>query len=158
VTGVQTCALPIYQMLSCSWTPITPWDSPRECTDDELLAKLRAVASGLEPGLPMIFNLHSPPLKTGLDDAPEVSFDLKVKSVGGYPKLTAVGSRAVRKLIEDWQPLLALHGHIHESRGRARIGRTVCVNPGSSYSLGTLDGCIVKLRANTEPRIQLVRA
>ena len=53
--------------------------------------------------------------------------------------------RAVRQLIEEYQPLLALHGHIHESRGEARIGRTLCINSGSEYNSGRIHGVTVKL-------------
>jgi Icc-related predicted phosphoesterase len=51
----------------------------------------------------------------------------------------------VRQIIEEAQPLLSLHGHIHESRGVTRIGRTVAINPGSDYGSGHLDGCLVHL-------------
>ena len=52
---------------------------------------------------------------------------------------------------------IALHGHIHESRGVTKLGSTVCINPGSSYSEGTLDGCIVTLRGNKVRSTQLIR-
>ncbi len=68
-----------------------------------------------------------------------------------------VGSIAIRRLIAEVQPLLALHGHIHESRGVAKIGRTVCVNPGSSYAEGVLDGCLVTLRGDKVHQTQIVR-
>jgi Icc-related predicted phosphoesterase len=57
--------------------------------------------------------------------------------------ITGVGSKAVRRAIETYQPILSLHGHIHESRGVATIGRTVCINPGSEYPDGVLRGAIV---------------
>jgi Icc-related predicted phosphoesterase len=41
--------------------------------------------------------------------------------------------------------MLALHGHIHESRGEARLGRCLSLNPGSEYSDGVLRGVIVTL-------------
>ena len=53
-----------------------------------------------------------------------------------------VGSTAVRAAIEEHQPALSLHGHIHESRGNCRIGRTLCINPGSSYEQGDLLGAV----------------
>jgi len=48
-----------------------------------------------------------------------------------------VGSAATRRFLEDRQPLLSLHGHIHESRRRAASGKrpsakTVCIQPGQS--------------------------
>jgi Icc-related predicted phosphoesterase len=146
-----------YQMLSCSWVPPTPWNSPRECTEDELLAKLCPLVERARPGVPLIANLHSPPYRTGLDEAPELRPDLSVVTVGGQPKMVPVGSTAVRALIEEAQPLVALHGHIHESRGVARIGRTTCINPGSTYGEGVLDGCVVTLRGDSIRGTQLVR-
>ena len=146
-----------YQLLSCSWTPPTPWNSPRECAEEELLAKLRPLVAQLRPGVGTIFNLHSPPYRTGVDEAPELKPDFSVVTVGGQPKMIPVGSRAVRTVIEEVQPLVALHGHIHESRGVARIGRTACINPGSTYAEGVLDGCIVALRGDKVRNVQIVR-
>jgi uncharacterized protein len=54
----------------------------------------------------------------------------------------------VRRAIERFQPLAALHGHIHESPGMNRIGRTLCVNPGSDYHTGRISGCLVTLRGH----------
>jgi len=146
-----------YQMLSCSWAPTTPWNSPRECSEEELLAKLRPLVAQVQPGVPLIFNLHSPPYRTGIDEAPELRPDFSVVTVGGQPKMIPVGSHAVRTLIEEVQPLVALHGHIHESRGVAKIGRTACINPGSTYGEGVLDGCIVTLRDDIVRGTHLVR-
>jgi hypothetical protein len=57
-----------------------------------------------------------------------------------------VGSTSVRTAIERVQPLLGLHGrHIHESRGAVPIGRTLALNPGSSYEEGVLQGALVTL-------------
>jgi Icc-related predicted phosphoesterase len=56
-----------------------------------------------------------------------------------------VGSTAVRQVIERYQPALALHGHIHEARGTKRLGKTLCINPGSSYEQGQLLGAVVNL-------------
>ncbi len=146
-----------YQVLSCSWTPATPWRSPRECSEEELLAKLRPLVAQLRPDSPVIFNLHSPPYRTRIDEAPELREDFSVVTISGQPKMIPVGSIAIRRLIAEVQPLLALHGHIHESRGVAKIGRTVCVNPGSSYAEGVLDGCLVTLRGDKVHQTQIVR-
>ena len=59
--------------------------------------------------------------------------------------ITGVGSSAVRDSIVAYQPMLSLHGHIHESRGEARIGKTLALNPGSEYSEGVLRGVILTL-------------
>jgi Icc-related predicted phosphoesterase len=55
------------------------------------------------------------------------------------------GSTAVRDAIERHQPALSLHGHIHEARGSTRLGRTLCINPGSSYEQGQLLGAVIDL-------------
>ena len=63
----------------------------------------------------------------------------------GSPVITGVGSSAVYEALERYQPILSLHGHIHESRGEAKIGKTLALNPGSEYSEGILRGAIVTL-------------
>ena len=144
------------QMLSSAWANPTPWDSPRELPEDQLFETLSKVAADLEPNVPAIFNLHCPPYDSGLDLAPELTEDLQVVSDGGEPRLVPVGSRAVRRLIEDYQPVLGLHGHIHECRAAVKIGRSLCVNPGSAYAEGVLDGVIVDLAPNGIQGHQLV--
>jgi len=59
--------------------------------------------------------------------------------------MSNVGSTAVRKAIETHQPMLGLHGHIHDSKGMCRIAKTLCLNPGSEYVDGVLRGIIVDL-------------
>jgi Icc-related predicted phosphoesterase len=144
------------QMLSCSWTNPTPWDSPREEAEEALLERLHGLAAQLDPGLTTIFNLHCPPHGTQLDRAPELTADLKVVLDGGEPRIVSVGSIAVRTLIEEVQPVLSLHGHIHESKAIAKIGKTTCVNPGSAYSEGVIDGAVIDLRKDRVRSCQLV--
>ncbi len=60
-------------------------------------------------------------------------------------KFIHTGSTAVRNSIEKHAPLLGLHGHIHESKGFVRLGRTLCLNPGSEYADGILRGALVIL-------------
>jgi Icc-related predicted phosphoesterase len=92
-----------------------------------------------------IFNLHCPPFKSGLDEAPAIDADLRL--LHGGRALRPVGSTAVREAIERHQPLISLHGHIHESKGAVKIGKTLSINPGSSYEEGMLMGAIVQLDA-----------
>jgi uncharacterized protein len=143
-------------MISSAWANPTPWDSPRELPEDELLERLDKLASELDPEVPAIFNLHCPPYDSGLDVAPELTADLRVVREGGEPKSIPVGSTSVRALIERYQPMLALHGHIHESRAVTEIGRTVCINPGSAYSQGVLDGTVVEINNGKVVSYQLV--
>ena len=58
-----------------------------------------------------------------------------------------VGSTAVRDAILTHQPLLSVHGHIHESRGVKQMGRTLAINPGSVYGDGVLQGAVIDLDA-----------
>ena len=39
-----------------------------------------------------------------------------------------------------------IHGHIHESRGTFKLGKTLCINPGSEYTEGILRGSLIELR------------
>ncbi|MGH2750477.1 MAG: metallophosphoesterase family protein [Actinomycetota bacterium] len=144
------------QMISSAWTNPTPWDSPRELPEDELYDRLAKLVAEVDPDAPAIFNLHCPPHDSGIDRAPELTGDLRVVTEGGDPKMIPVGSRAVRRLIEEHQPLIALHGHIHEARGIAHIGRTLCINPGSMYGEGVLDGALIDIREGEVAAHQLV--
>jgi Icc-related predicted phosphoesterase len=99
--------------------------------------------AGLRNPRASIFNIHVPPFGSMLDDAPDLDENLRPKLAGNAVR--PVGSRSLRQAIEKHQPLLGLHGHIHESRGAARIGRTLCINPGSMYEQGSLNGALVQL-------------
>jgi Icc-related predicted phosphoesterase len=133
------------EMLSCGMANPTPWNSPRELPEEELAAHLEELASQLQDPGRSVFNLHVPPKGTALDQAPELDSTLKPVVRGGAVSMTSAGSQAVRELIERYQPLVALHGHIHESRGMTKIGRTVCINPGSEYGEGVLHGALMVL-------------
>ncbi len=101
--------------------------------EGEIEKDLEALAGRVNPGK-SVFVFHAPPFNTRLD----------MLYNGSH-----AGSRAVRGFIEKHQPLLTLHGHIHESPVvsgdfRDRIGRTLCINPGSgnmvSLDSGNLEG------------------
>jgi Icc-related predicted phosphoesterase len=132
-----------YEMLSLGWSNPTPWNTPRECSEEDLTTKIDVLARQIQDLSRAIFNIHVPPYGTGLDAAPELDGDMRLKRGGAISK--SVGSTAVRDAILEHQPLLSLHGHIHESRGIHRLGRTLCINPGSSYSDWQLQGVIVDL-------------
>lgn len=135
-----------YAMLSLGYSNRTPFDSPRELDEQELYRRIDALAQKLDDPSRAIFNLHVPPYDSGLDMAAELDDDLAVVMSGSEPKMIPVGSTAVRELIERYQPLLSLHGHVHESAGATRIGRTLCINPGSDYHTGRISGCLLQLR------------
>lgn len=137
-----------HAMISLGYSNRTPWDSPRELDEDALYRRIDALAAQLEDPDRAIFNLHVPPYDSTLDNAAELDENFGVVMLGGEPKIIPVGSTAVRELIERYQPLLALHGHVHESAGAKRIGRTLCINPGSDYHTGRIAGCLIALRGS----------
>jgi uncharacterized protein len=134
-----------FSMISCGWSNRTPWDSPREMDEDDLDQHIEKLAVQVPDPRRAVFNLHVPPAGTAIDRAPVLDGSLKPVVKGGAVLMESVGSVAVRRVIERHQPLLSLHGHIHESRGAVRIGRTLCINPGSEYADGILLGALVEL-------------
>ena len=135
-----------HEMITSGWSNRTPWNTYREEDEPQLAVRYQAMISGLKDPHNAIFNIHVPPYNSNLDEAPELDDQLRPKYAGNALKPT--GSTALRKAIEQSQPLLGLHGHIHEGRGSARIGKTLCINPGSMYEQGVLLGTIVKLSRN----------
>ena len=134
-----------HELLSLGWSNETPWHTARELDEDGLYERINSLAVQLERPRSAIFNIHVPPYDSGLDTATELDETLKPVLIGGQPHEIPVGSTAVRQLIKEYQPALALHGHIHESRGIVGIGHTVCINPGSNYGTGRIDGAVVVL-------------
>jgi hypothetical protein len=134
-----------YEMISTGWSNPTPWKTPRECSEEELWQKIEKMAAQVNDVKNAIFNLHVPPIDSGLDTCPKLDENLKPVIAGGEMVMMGGGSSSVRKAIEKYQPLLGLHGHIHESKGFVKIGQTLCLNPGSEYSEGILRGALVEL-------------
>jgi len=134
-----------HEMVTLAYSNITPWNSPRECTEDELAEKIQRMVSQVKDIQNCLFNFHCPPYNAHIDLAPRLDETLKPVSRGGQIEMVPVGSVAVRSAIEKHQPLLGLHGHIHESKGAEKIGRTLCLNPGSEYTEGILRGVIIDL-------------
>ena len=139
-----------HTMITVGLSTPTPWDTPREASEEEI-ARVIEAAAGAVPDLDRcVFNLHCPPKDTPIDTC----LKLEIRP-GELPRPIREarpvrhdwrGSRAVREAIERYQPLVGLHGHIHESGGRFRIGRTQTFNPGSEYVQGVLQGVIVTLK------------
>jgi uncharacterized protein len=160
--GVESCEGIVvefdgYSMISLGYSNPTPFDSPRELSENEIYLRIQKMVEGVPDLSRCIFNLHAPPYDSRLDTAPVLDEDLTVVMAGSEPKTAPVGSSAVREAIEEFQPLLALHGHVHESAGATRIGRTLCLNPGSDYHTGLISGCLCSLR-EAEVRHQFVTA
>ncbi len=134
---------PKIDMLTFGGTNPTPWDTPREYPEDQLLQKLEDLVRLVPDPQKCIFSLHAPPYGTKLDVAPKLSKDLRMESgLGGSP-FQNVGSTAVRTIIEKYQPLVGVHGHVHECAGKDRIGKTFIFNHGSEYAQGVLRGIIL---------------
>lgn len=135
-----------HEMVSLGYSNLTPWNLPGDLPEEILASKMESLVSLVNNIGNCIFNIHVPPHNTLLDIAPKLDKDLRpVLTPGGEPEMVNVGSTAVRHAIEKHQPLLGLHGHIHESRGYSKIGRTYCFNPGSEYRIGVLKGVILNL-------------
>jgi Icc-related predicted phosphoesterase len=135
-----------HEMVSSGWTNPTPWDTHREEPDDALLTRIEAVIAQAKNPSNAVFNLHAPPYGSGLDEAPELTKDLRPAYAGR--SLVPVGSKSVLKVIEKYEPLLGLHGHIHEGKGTRKFKKTLCINPGSMYEQGVLHGAVVELKPN----------
>jgi Icc-related predicted phosphoesterase len=132
-----------HEMINEGYSNPTPWHTHREMDEDSLFEVIRQQAEQVKDMQNAIFNLHVPPYNSRLDDAPLL--DENLVPVDGGRTYAPVGSKAVRKAIEMFQPLLGLHGHVHEAKGSINIGRTLCLNPGSTYTEGVLSGYLVLL-------------
>jgi uncharacterized protein len=147
---------PGMEMLSTGYTNVTPWNTHREYTEDQIRDHLAAMTGRLSNPETAIFNIHVPPHNSRLDTAPLIGQDLKVKTSAGAQVTAPVGSVAVREAIETVQPLLSLHGHIHESGGSVKIGRTTAINVGSEYGEGVLRGVLLTIGDGKLLRYQAV--
>ena len=149
-----------HPMISLGWSNETPWQTPRETTEEHLAELIAQTASQLRDPENAIFNLHVPPKDSTLDTCPKLdtsSWPPKPVMVGGEIITFGAGSSAVAEAIRRYQPLVSLHGHIHESTAVTTIGRTTCINPGSEYQDGALLGAIVAMRPNEIVNYQLTR-
>ena len=145
-----------HEMISTGWTNPSPWKTTREESDEKLETRLEEYISKLRDPKSAIFNFHAPPYQSKLDDAPLLDKDLNPILQAGRVVMVPVGSKAVRAMIEKYQPLLGLHGHIHEASGSIKIGRTHCVNPGSEYAEGILRAFLIEFDAHKIFRLQRI--
>jgi Icc-related predicted phosphoesterase len=134
-----------HEIITSGWTNPTPWNTERECSEEELATRLESMFAQVQDMERCIFNIHVPPNNSKIDICPKLDENMKVVYDMGNPVMAPAGSTAVREAIERLQPLMGLHGHIHEGRGETKIGRTLCLNPGSVYSEGVLNGLLVTL-------------
>lgn len=101
--------------LGVGGSPPTPFSTPFEVTEEEMLEALNHASANLGGGRWIVLVLHTPPFNTGLD-----------KTGRGRH----VGSVSVRRFIEETKPSVVFCGHIHEAKGKDRIVNTILVNPG----------------------------
>jgi Icc-related predicted phosphoesterase len=132
-----------FSLVSTGWANPTPWNTFRELPEDQLRERIDALVAAVPDRSRAIFNFHAPPYGSNLDNAPKIGADMRY--VSGGQALIPVGSRAIRDSILAYAPVLSLHGHIHEGRGAVKLGRTLAVNPGSTYEDGVLQAAIVDL-------------
>jgi Icc-related predicted phosphoesterase len=122
----------------------TPWDTEREFDEAELATQIDEMLRQASSEAQLVFNFHVPPYGSGLDTAMKLDSDLRPVVAGGHTVQIPVGSTAVLEAIDRYQPVVGLHGHIHESAGAWKRGRTMCLNPGSDYGSGVLKGVLVQ--------------
>jgi Icc-related predicted phosphoesterase len=153
----RVLAIEDYALVSFGYSNRTPWDSFRELSEEELARRFDELFSQVAEPHRAVFNAHPPPYATGLDDAPMLDAEFTVRQQAGQVRLGPVGSTAVRDAIERFQPIVSLHGHVHESAGFRRLGATMAVNPGSDYGTGALNGALMTLSKDKLKSHQLVR-
>jgi len=115
--------------LGIGGSPPTPFHTPFEIEEGEIMAELSRAAENLIDDRRFILLSHAPPRDTRLD---RTRFGLHV------------GSVSVRRFIEDKKPFLVFCGHIHEAKGEDRINETILINPGPArhgdYVLASIEG------------------
>ena len=154
------CELPgDWELMSFGYSTPTPWDTPRELSEEDIDNRLEALVRQLRDPSHAVFNIHCPPRDTHLDQAPKLDSELRMVPSAGGVELASVGSTAVRSIIERYHPPLALHGHVHDSAAAQKLGATLCINPGSTYGEGVVRGAFIELSTSGEvQRWQMVEA
>jgi len=149
-----------HSMISLGFSTPTPWKTPREVTDDQLGVMIEDLVKNIPDRSHCIFNFHDPPNDSTLDTCPMLDWNTDPPQPiikAGQMVMFGAGSKSVRRAIETYQPMLGLHGHIHESASVAKIGRTTCVNPGSEYGEGVLRGCLINFSDGQVEGYQMTR-
>ena len=134
-----------HELVSLGDTSMTPWECPRDYPESHMVPTVKGLFEQVRNPAGAIVNMHCPPRDTSIDQAPKLNDRLEIEFEAGQVLMTSAGSAAIRTGLEALQPLLSLHGHIHEARGTHRIGRTLCLNPGSEYAEGIMKAAIVNL-------------
>ena len=144
-----------FEILGIGGSNITPWNTYREYEEDMIYRFIEETFNQANEHLPVMFFIHVPPYNSGLDRAPALNADFSYKLILGSPQMQPVGSKAVYKAIKRYKPFLGLFGHVHDCRGIVQVDETICINPGSTYTTGHLQGCIVTITKGHIDDIQL---
>lgn len=134
-----------HELVSLGDTSMTPWECPRDYPEEHMERTVKGLFEQVRNPAGAIVNMHCPPRDTKIDQCPSLNEKLEIEFEAGQVIMKSAGSTAIRRGLEELQPLLSLHGHIHEARGVHRIGRTLCLNPGSEYAEGIMKAAIVNL-------------
>jgi Icc-related predicted phosphoesterase len=134
-----------YNVVGLSNANMTPWHCARDLEEPDLAAKLGQLAALIQKPERTVAIIHVPPFNSSLDTCPDLDQNLKIITQGGQVVMKPAGSPAVRAFIEKVQPMLTLHGHIHESPGHTRIGKTLMINAGSEYAEAIMKAAIINL-------------
>jgi uncharacterized protein len=145
-----------HELVSLGDTSMTPWECPRDYPESHMVPTVRGLFEQVKNPSGAIVNMHCPPRDTSIDQAPKLNERLEIEFEGGQVVMTSAGSAAIRQGLETLQPVLSLHGHIHEARGTHRVGRTLCLNPGSEYAEGIMKAAIVNLEPDRVRGYQLI--
>jgi len=136
-------------LVTVGYSTPTPWETPRERTDEEIGEVIGKLLAEVSDPSKAVFNFHCPPLDSSLDTCLKLDASVWPPTPvieNGQPVYYGAGSQAVGDALDAYQPTVGLHGHIHESRGATKFGRTPAFNPGSEYGEGVLRGLIVAVR------------
>lgn len=134
-----------YEIVGCSAANMTPWQCARDLEEEDLAKKLDELAQKVKNPEVCIAVIHVPPYESSLDTCPDLDKNLKIITQGGQVVMKPAGSTSVKEWLLKVQPMLSLHGHIHESPGHVRIGRTLAINAGSEYAEAIMKGAIINL-------------
>ncbi len=105
----------------------TPFDTPLEFEEVQIYDEAKKALEGVKEQKITLFITHAPPYGTKTDL---------------LPSGVHVGSKSLRKIIEELQPTVNICGHVHEAVGTDEIGKTKIINPGQ---LTNGNACIIKI-------------
>jgi len=116
-----------YQIAGIGGGGISPFNTNIEFTEEQFSELIEEIKAQLSPSKPLILVTHLPPYET----------------VDFLRHGTPIGSKAIRRFVEEASPIVVFSGHVHESRGIKQINKTVVVNPGPAQ-YGNYSVCIIE--------------